>query len=366
MSQPRSLLSVVLLAVPETTPGAVYGMHEVLSGVGSTWSALTGEPEQAVCGFRPVIASRDGRAFTSSTGARIVVDAALEAVSSPDIVIVSDLAVDMSADPQGRWPHEAAWVRQQHAAGALICSICTGSVLLAETGLLNGTAATTHWAAAPLFRQHYPAVRLEPARILCPAGPEHRIVTAGGASSWTDLALYLVARFCGDVEARRMARVFLIGDHSDGQLPFAARARPRQHDDALIADVQVWIAGHYHLANPVARMAARAGLPARTFARRFRRATGYAPAEYVQGLRIEEAKQLLEATDESTDAVAAAVGYADPASFRRLFKRCVGVTPSRYRSRLAGLAGVREAVSCSAGRSPRCDDGRCRSSRRTR
>ncbi len=346
MSDPRSPLSIVLLAVPETTPGAVYGMHEVLSGVGTTWSALTGEPEQAACRFRPVIASRDGRAFASPTGARIAVDAALDAVPPADIVIVSDLAVDMTHDPRGRWPHETAWVHQQHGTGALICSVCTGSVLLAEAGLLNGGPATTHWAAAPLFREHYPAVRLEPARILCPSGPEHRSVTAGGASSWTDLALYLVARFCGDVEARRMARAFVIGDHSEGQLPFAARARPRQHDDALISDVQVWIAANYHLANPVSRMAVHAGLPGRTFARRFRRATGYAPAEYVQSLRIEEAKQLLEATEEPTDAVAAAVGYADPASFRRLFKRCVGVTPSRYRSRLAGMSGVRHDLGC--------------------
>jgi transcriptional regulator GlxA family with amidase domain len=206
-------------------------------------------------------------------------------------------------------------------------------VFLGATGLLDGSPATTHWAAAPLFREYFPAVELETARILCPAGPEHRIVTAGGASSWGEMALYLIARFCGMDEARRIARVFLLGDHSDGQLPFAAMARPRQHDDGLIAKTQYWLASHYAAANPVARMAEHAGLPERTFARRFRKATGYGPMEYVQALRIEEAKQMLEATDEPTDTISIAVGYEDPASFRRLFHRHVGVTPARYRKR---------------------------------
>jgi transcriptional regulator GlxA family with amidase domain len=110
--------------------------------------------------------------------------------------------------------------------------------------------------------------------------------------------------------------------------------------------VQAWIADHYTIANPVAAMAARAGMPERTFARRFRKATGYGPVEYVQALRIEEAKQMLETTEEPTDAVAAAVGYADPVSFRRLFRRQVGVTPARYRQRFGKmLAPRRDRVS---------------------
>jgi transcriptional regulator GlxA family with amidase domain len=254
-----------------------------------------------------------------------------------DIVMVTDLAFDLFADPRGRWPDEVAWLRRQVAGGAMACSVCTGSVFLAEAGLLDGEDATTHWAAVPIFRDHYPSVRLRSERILCPAGPAHGVVTGGGASSWTDLALYLIARFSGEAEARRIARAFVIGDRSDGQMPFAAMARPRQHEDAAIAAAQVWIADHYTAANPVARMAERAGLPERTFTRRFRKATGYGPVEYVQALRIEEAKQILETADEPTDAVALAVGYADPASFRRLFKRQVGVSPARYRQRFASF-----------------------------
>jgi transcriptional regulator GlxA family with amidase domain len=110
-------------------------------------------------------------------------------------------------------------------------------------------------------------------------------------------------------------------------------ARPRSHDDGAIEQCQVWIADHYASPNPVTRMASASGLAPRTFKRRFTAATGYTPIEYVQTLRIEEAKHLLETTSAPTDDIGAQVGYEDPASFRRIFKRMTGVTPARYRQR---------------------------------
>jgi transcriptional regulator GlxA family with amidase domain len=133
--------------------------------------------------------------------------------------------------------------------------------MLAEAGLLDGEEATCHWAATETMRHRYPAVRLRPERVLVTSGSEHRLVTAGATASWTDLALYLVARFCGEDEARRAAKLFLFGD-SAGQLPFAARVRPRQHDDAAIAAAQGWIVDNYAEANPVAGMTAASGLAA--------------------------------------------------------------------------------------------------------
>ncbi len=152
------------------------------------------------------------------------------------------------------------------------------------------------------------------------------------------MALHLIARFSGEAEAIRIAKLFLLGDRRDGQLPFSALGRRRGHDDAVVGDCQAWIAEHYAGPNPVARMVSRAGLPERTFKRRFKAATGYAPVAYVQALRIEEAKQILETTAEPTDAVANAVGYEDPGFFRRLFKRRTGLTPARYRQRFRGIA----------------------------
>ncbi len=338
MSETRPTISVSLLTLPETFPGAIYSLHELLGSVGRSWSPITGEAEEAACLFEPRLVSRHGVPIPSPAGPAIAVEGRIDDFPEPDIVLITDLAFPLTADPRGRWDTEIDWVRQRYEDGAVICSICTGSLFLAEAGLLEGLEATSHWSAAPLFRTHYPKVDLKPERILCPAGPEHRIVTAGGASSWCELGLYLVARFGGTVEARRMSKVFVIGDKSDGQLPFAAMARPHQHSDSAIERSQLWIADHYTVTNPVTRMAEVAGLPERTFSRRFRKATGYGPVEYVQALRLEEAKQMLETTQENTDAVALAVGYADPVHFRRMFVRLVGVTPSRYRQRFGSIS----------------------------
>lgn len=255
-----------------------------------------------------------------------------------DVVIVPDLHVDPGLEPRGRWPEASSWLGDQYRQGAVICSVCTGSILLAESGLLDGMAATTHWGGSRIFETWYPAVNLRPERVLVPTGPAHRIITSGGSASWTDLVLYLVARFCGPDEAVRTAKVFLLGDRSDGQLPFAAMMRPRLHDDAVIDECQAWIAAHYAIPSPVAAMIGRSGLAGRTFKRRFRSATGYGPLEYVQTLRVEEAKHLLEATTMHTDEIGVEVGYQDPSSFRRLFKRLTGVTPARYRQRFRSIA----------------------------
>lgn len=340
MRQPSDAsVSVSLLAVAETTPAVLYGLLEVLSAVGAEGPGANGAKPSSRR-MRPSIVSSRGGTFVTANGVPFPATVPLADVGASDVAIVTDLDLVGDVDPRGRWAAEAAWLRRQHENGAVICSVCTGSVLLAEAGLLNGVEATTHWAAVPILTECYPAVRMKPERILCAGGPDDRIVTSGGSASWADLALYLIARFCGAAEAMRISKIFVLGDHSDGQLPFAMMARPRRHDDAVVGECQAWIAEHYAEANPVARMVARSGLPERTFKRRFKSATGYTPLEYVQTLRIEEAKQMLESASVSVDAVGEAVGYRDPASFRRLFKRRTGVTPARYRQRFRSIAGL--------------------------
>lgn len=329
-------VTVSLLAMKETTPAALHGLLEVFHYVGVIWNQITGEAMPARR-MEPRIVSADGKPFASPVGVPIMPHAALADTAVSDIVIVSDLDLTRGLDVADEWEAQKSWLRDQYEAGAIICSVCTGSVLLAEAGLLDGHEATTHWSAAEHFRSRYPAVRLRPERILCPAGSEHRIVTSGGSTSWEDLVLYLIARFCGEAEAVRIAKVYLLGDRSEGQLVFSALGQPKNHDDPAIADCQSWIAEHYAAPNPVARMVRRSGLPERTFKRRFKAATGYAPVDYVQALRLEEAKQMLETTGEPPDAIAHAIGYQDPTFFRRMFKRRTGVTPSRYRQRFRSL-----------------------------
>lgn len=330
---------VNLLALPESTPTALYGLFEVFSAVGGMWRQLTGEDETARRMETRVVA-REESPFASAVGPPIAPDMCLADSARSDVVIVTDLALSQDMRP-GDWDVEIAWLRDQHKQGALVCSVCTGAVFLAESGLLDELEATTHWSAATLFRERYPAVRLRPERILCPAGEGHNVITSGGPGSWEDLALSLVARFSGEAEAVRIAKIFLLGDRSDGQLVFSAMGRPRNHDDAIIGQCQAWLADNYATPHPVSHMVKLSGLPERTFKRRFKAATGYAPVDYVQALRIEEAKQLLETTSEPTEAIAHLIGYDDPAFFRRLFKRRTGVTPARYRQRFGRLFGRR-------------------------
>jgi transcriptional regulator GlxA family with amidase domain len=328
---PRStppILEVSLLILPETGPMAPYGIFEVLHAAGGP-----GADPSVPTRFRPRIVARGTDPIVSSTGIALQAEAAIDTIDDAGLVIVCDAELGPGETPRGRWQAEAAWLRRQLDGGAMVCSTCSGAVVLAEAGLLEGRDATSHWATAGLFRDHYPAVRLHPERILCDSGHDGRLVTAGGASSWQELVLYLISRFCGAIEAARIARLFVIGDRSEGQLAFSTMTAPRRHDDRAIAQVQLWIADNYAKANPVALMAARSGLHERTFKRRFRQATGYAPIDYVHALRAEEAKHMLEASDLPVEAIAAEVGYADAAHFSRLFRRLTGITLPQWRRR---------------------------------
>ncbi len=334
-------VSVSLLALPDGTPAALYGLYEVLSSAGIVWPMLTGATAGAAR-FEVRIVGLSAETFGCAAGVPVSPHAGIAEIGRSDIVIVPDVAIAADQDPRGMWQSAIRWLRNQHEGGALICTVCTGSLLLAEAGLLNGIKATTHWSAADMIARYYPAVRLQPERVLALDGEAHGIITSGGAASWEDLALYLIARFCGQEEAVRIAKVFVLGDRSEGQLPYAGSGMPRQHDDAVVGAIQQWIADHYIERAPVARMAERSGLPERTFKRRFKIATGRTPGDYVQTLRIEEAKQLLETTGDPIESIGFQVGYEDPAYFRRLFKRWAGITPSRYRQRFQAVGKVRE------------------------
>jgi len=310
-------------------------MVDLFASAGRDWSfLLTGvEGEQRMSPY-VVAARRDG--FVAANDVWVRPHHGLGEGPEPDIVCVPDY-FGVPGEPLGdRFAAEVDWLRACHARGATVASACSGAVLLAEAGLLAGREATIHWAyVAALAR--YPDVRVRAERSLVVTGEGGRIVMGGGGTSWQDMALYLIARHVGLKEARQVARTYMLDWHDDGQLPFASLLAARQVADALIARCQEWAGLHYAGAAPVAAMARLAGLPERSFARRFARATGLPPLEYVHRVRIEEAKQMLETGDAPVEAVAAEVGYQDASFFGRLFRRRVGMTPARYRRRFGSL-----------------------------
>ena len=330
---------IALLAAPETSASVLYGLYDVLVSVGAVYlDMITGSPGQELLNVQ--IVSADGKPFGCVANVPVAPHASIDEVDRTDAVIVCDMYAAIYDDPTGRYPAEVDWLRRLHAGGALISSVCSGSLLLAEAGLLDGHKATAHWAYRDMFKRYYPKVNFKSESVLCLAAEDQGVVTAGGVSAWHDLAVYLIARYCGQSQAIETAKVFLISGHSEGQSPYAVMTRPVESSDGPILDCQQWIADNYAQPNPVERMAGYSGLNGRTFARRFKTATGYAPLDYVQALRTEEAKQMLESGDAGIEEIATAVGYEDPASFRRVFKRRVGMAPAAYRRKFQKIAEI--------------------------
>lgn len=338
---------ILLLATPETSASVLYGLFDVLSSVGAVFPDMVkGAPEKELLDVK--IVSADGRPFSCAGDIPVRPHAAIADFrardAAPDVVIVSDTYISVTGVPTGRYPRECAWLREMHEAGALLGSVCSGALVLADAGVLDGCEATAHWAYRDMFRRYYPRVSFRESTALCLKNQDNGVVTAGAVFAWHDLAFYLISRFCGYRHAVETAKVFMMNDHMEGQSPYVVMTRLMDVSDAAIADCQSWIAENYEAENPVERMIRRSGLSARTFARRFRAATGYAPMDYVQALRIEEAKQELERDHRPVEDIAAAVGYGDPASFRRVFKKRVGLTPAAYRKKFQRLSVLAAAT----------------------
>jgi len=324
-------VSLDILALPESSASVLYSLYDVLSSVGKMWTLLTGE-EESSAGFEVRIVSTQSATFFCHGNVPVFPHADIADCSDVEVIVVPDLFVEPNFHPDNNWQIAKQWLKRQYALGATICTVCTGSMLLADAGLLNGKEATTHWSAAEILRSRFPEVRLNSDKIFVSADEDQRLITTGGVSSWNELALYLIKHYCGYQEASRAIKIFLLGDRSDGQLPFTYLPRPKEHTDAVIEECQIWIAEHYDKPMPVQKMIELSNLTKRTFMRRFARATELNPIDYVQRLRIEEAKQLLETTQEVIEDISAKVGYEDPAYFRKIFKRKAGVSPAKYRT----------------------------------
>ncbi len=336
MSNGSALPVIAILATPQATASVVYGMFDLFKGAGRDWPMIVdGRPGAPL--LDPVIVATAAGPVRAANGVPIEAHHALDEIAAPAVVCVPELMIAPDGPLDGLFVEQAAWVRRCHASGALVATACSGAMLLGEAGLLDDQDATTHWAFCDVMQRRYPLARVRPKRALVTSGEGQRLVMAGGGSSWMDLALYLIARCVGIEAAMQVAKINLIDWHQVGQQPFARVASTRQVDDAAIGRCQVWIADNYAHAAPVAAMTELSGLAERSFQRRFKDATGMTPMAYVQTLRIEEAKHLLETTVQPVEAIAGETGYDDAAFFSRLFRRSVNLSPAQYRRRFGGM-----------------------------
>lgn len=331
--------TVAIVAVPETAGSALYGMVDVLSATGNVWETLVrSEIQRQVFDVR--IVAPTAAPFRCGHGVPVTPDVGVDDDPVADIVIVPELWLGPDEDVHDRYPALLDWIRRRHDGGAYLYSACSGALMLAATGLLDGCDATSHWGYRDLFRTRYPKVRFRPEPVLAFADRHGRIVTAGGTTSWHDLALHVIARHAGPGEALRIAKVYLLKLHTEGQLPYQALVRHTPTADAAVRKALDHLERHHRDQGALAGAVARAGLAERTLKRRFRAATGTTLIEHLQALRVEEAKRLLEAGGLPVDEISHAVGYEDASFFRRLFKRLVGLTPSEYRRMFGGVGAA--------------------------
>ncbi len=235
-------------------------------------------------------------------------------------------------DPFVSRPAESRLIDRVHDRGAVIHAACLGSLVVAQAGVLDGRVATTHWAWVQQARRRYPDVEWDAARMICDTGD---VVTAGGFLAAVDLTLALVERMGGRSVARDVGRLLLVDSVRQHQSVFATSLVSRV-DEPRMRKLHRWIDAHLSAPIAVDDMARACNLSARTFHRVFTQAHGVTPKKLVQLKRIERVRAILRDPDVSIEEAIQRVGVSDVPSFRKIFRRELGLSPAEYRRRLRG------------------------------
>jgi len=333
------VIDVTVLLLDGGYASTAIGPIEVFHSAGRLWHQLRGEAEQPR--FRVQVASVDGKGVTGSCALEIMPQLAMSDIERADIIVVSASGTDLK-ERIAQHPTVMPFLKEWHARGAYIAGSCTGVVFLAEAGLLDGRRATTHWAIAQQVRELYPKVIWRPEEFVT---EDNALLCSGGVYSAIDLALYMVAKFCGHEIALQCSRALLVSmPRHSCQSGYAVLPLGRQHSDDKIREVEEHVRQHFHRDLSIEELSRRVGMGQRNFIRRFKAATGEVPGAYIQALRVAAAKEMLERGATSIQRVCGKIGYGDIAFFRRLFKRHTGMTPGEYRARFAKMSLERGAM----------------------
>ncbi|GAA1363849.1 GlxA family transcriptional regulator [Catellatospora chokoriensis] len=316
--------SVDVLGFDDCLAAEVYGIVDLLTIANAVAAALRpGSPPL----FRPRIVSVTGSVRPSGAG-RMSTDLVGPIPRRGEIVVPGFLCVD----PALAVKRVAALTREVEYLGGLadarVSAVCGGTFLLAEAGLLNGHAATTSWLFAPELARRYPHIDVQATALVVRDG---RFATAGAFSAAHDLALDLVRRHGGDRVARATSQVTLVPDTRHSQAPYVEDTLRPVAATTFADDVQRWLRAHLADRYDLAVLAAAFHVSTRTLLRRFAAATGGSPLAYLQAARVSAAKRLLETSERNIHEITVQVGYADDATFRKLFVSTTGLTPSEYR-----------------------------------
>lgn len=301
-------MRIVILTSTHSPLSTVYGPREILE-LGLQLAHKPGKVEILAPDFNPA-----------------------DRTETCDLIVIAALGMLSAQRPVAVNPTQRDWLIDQYRQRSAIAAICTGAFLLAETGLLDNQPASTHWLMAPLFRSRYPAVDLQVEQMVT---AKNGLWCSGGAFAYQDLCLGLIEHYLGQPVAEQCSRLLLLEPGRSSQQPFIDLQRYRQHNDNKVLAVQCFLETHWLDGPPVAELADRHAISERQLLRRFKAATGVSPSQYLQYLRVENAKQRFRDDPYSPiEQVANAVGYEDVAYFRKLFKQQVNVSPKAFRDAL--------------------------------
>jgi len=315
---------VTILALQNSQASSITGPMDAFLFAGVLWNIACGETPSPC--FEVTVTSPDGKAVKCANRFYVEPHCAIHEVKDVNLIIISAVTGDIGKAIEKNGD-AIDWLKQHYQSGAQIASICTGAFLLAETGLLNRKTATTHWGFVDLFRSRYPLVHLRPDEMITDEGD---LYCSGGSNSFNDLSFYLIEKLASREVAIQCSKAMVQNFGRASQAPYAAFQLPKNHDEQDILATQRWIEENYMKDITISTIAERFAMSHRTFERRFKHATGNSPLVYLQKVRINAAKALLERPHATFEEVTYRVGYEDVSSFRKIFQRYTGLRPKEY------------------------------------
>jgi transcriptional regulator GlxA family with amidase domain len=323
------MINITILALDNVIASSVMGTMDIFCQAGLTWNYFF--KKSPVPYFKVDIVTQDGKPATGLNQAKVYPHQAAKEVNATDVIVVSSF-FDFKTLETNR--EVISWLKKHHKNGTLIASICVGSFLLAESGLLDGKVATTHWGFASEFQKRYPQIELRPERLIT---EDDNIICSGACGSYIDLSMYLIDRYCGREVAMESSKTMLHDFGRSSQSPYMVFLFQKDHGDPQIVEAQEWIEKNYMESINILSLSQKYGMSQRSFERRFKKATGDSPLFYVQRVRTEAAKRYLETDNQTFNEITYKVGYEDSSFFRKIFKNHTGLLPKEYRKKFQAL-----------------------------
>jgi transcriptional regulator GlxA family with amidase domain len=323
------MTKVTILAPYNTMATTIFGPMDILNQAGRLWNRVTESPKTPF--FDVTIASADGQPIRSVNNIYIQPHCSIEDVQQTDLIVISSATHIQEILDKNR--ELVPWIRYHYDRGTDVASICTGVFLLAETGLLDGKSATLHWGFADMFRRRYPLVELRQDQMYIDHG---RLYCSAGVNAGLDLSLYLVEKYCGRQVAVQSAKAMVLDMGRVSQAPYKRFSFRKDHGDPLVLKAQEWLEQHELEPIDYDWLAQELRISRRSLERRFRQSLGLTPLCYLQKLRVERAKALLEEGTLTFSEITYRVGYEDIPFFRKIFVRQTGLRPNEYQRRFAG------------------------------